>query len=308
MKNYLVTGAAGFIGSHVARKLIKKGNKVWTIDDLSTGSISNLPDKINFIKGRCESKSTLLKIEKIDFEAILHIAGQSSGEISFTNPMNDLNRNTSSVLNLLSFSKKNNCKRFIYASSMSVYGKNNKNPINESAQCSPLSFYGVSKFASEKYLDIYCSLGMNCTSLRLFNVYGPNQNLKNLKQGMISIYLSQLKKRNKVYVKGSLNRFRDFIYIDDVVKIFINTIKNKKTFNKKINVGTGSKLTVRNLIKKIKKIRKNDFEIVEIKSTPGDQDGIFADNKMLKSLTGINKFIDIEKGLEKMINWISYSK
>ena len=99
MKNYLVTGAAGFIGSHVASKLIKTGNKVRTIDDLSTGSIKNLPEKINFIKGKCESKSTLLKIKKIDFDAILHIAGQSSGEVSFTNPMNDLNRNTASVLN-----------------------------------------------------------------------------------------------------------------------------------------------------------------------------------------------------------------
>ena len=135
-------------------------------------------------------------------EAILHLAGQSSGELSFKDPNLDLCKNTSSTINLIRLAEEKQIQKFIYASSMSVYGKTSINPIKENHSLKPLSCYGNSKLSSEHYLRI---LGkkFNPVILRLFNVYGPGQNMKNLNQGMVSIYLAQVLENNKIIVKGS---------------------------------------------------------------------------------------------------------
>ena len=303
--NYLVTGSAGFIGSHVSKKLIGLGYNVWTIDDFSTGNKKNLPKKIKLINGKCENQNVLKKIKKIKFSAVIHIAGQSSGEISFNNPINDLKKNTQSVLNLLNFLIENKCNRFIYASSMSVYGSTLDKPIKENNSCNPLSFYGISKLASENYIKLFSNYGINWTVLRLFNVYGPNQNLTNMKQGMVSIYLSQLINNSVIQVKGSINRYRDFIYIDDVTEIFIKSINQKKSFNKIINVGTGKKTTVKELLQKINKNTQKKYIIKITENTPGDQKGIFANNSNLKKIFNKKKFISVDQGLLNMIHWIN---
>ena len=178
MKNILVTGGAGFIGSYLSKDLIEQGYKVYTIDNLTTGFKSNLSKQINFVKGDVSNKNILNKLKNIKFESIVHIAGQSSGEISFENPEYDLKTNTLSTLNLLNFSKENNCKKFIYASTMSVYGIQDPIPITEKHTVKPESFYAVGKLASENYMKIYSKLGIDCISLRLFNVYGPGQNMQ----------------------------------------------------------------------------------------------------------------------------------
>ena len=147
-KKVLVTGAAGFIGSAIAKKLIEKNYDVYGIDNLSNGRLINLPKKIKFIRGNCEDNKILSKINNKYFQIILHFAGQSSGEISFYDPINDLNCNFYSTVKLLDYAKKNKCKHFIYASSMSVYGDVPSKPISEDNICKPISFYWVSKFAS----------------------------------------------------------------------------------------------------------------------------------------------------------------
>ena len=202
MKNFLITGAAGFIGSALARKLVKNNN-VTTIDNLSTGFESNIPKGVNFINGDCSDIETINKLNNQKFDCIFHIAGQSSGEISFENPAYDLKTNTLSTLLLLNYAKKNKCKKFIYASTMSVYGDQKEEKANESMYCNPKSFYAVGKLASENYCKIYSSKNLNITCLRLFNVYGPGQNMKNLKQGMVSIYLEQIFNKKELIVKGS---------------------------------------------------------------------------------------------------------
>ena len=225
MKNILVTGAAGFIGSCVANNLIKEGFKIYTIDNLSTGFRENIHPDINFINGNVQDYKTILKLSKVNFYSIIHIAGQSSGEISFDDPEYDLQTNTQSTLNLLRFARNNGCQKFIYASTMSVYGEQPDEPISENSNTEPKSFYAVGKLASENYMKIYSEFGISCTSLRLFNVYGPGQNMDNLRQGMISIYLSQALRTKKIIVKGDKNRFRDMIYIDDVVSAFKMSLK-----------------------------------------------------------------------------------
>ena len=300
MKNYLVTGGAGFIGSHLIRRLLKEGNNVTTIDNLTTGFKKNIPKGTNFIKGDCGTSKVYKKLKNTKFDAIFHIAGQSSGEISFDNPVYDIRTNTISTILLLKHALKINCKRFIFASTMSVYGVKSNKPTKETEETLPESFYGISKLASENYLRIFEKYGIKHTSLRLFNVYGPGQNMSNLRQGMISIFMSQMINQRKIRVKGSSLRYRDFIYIDDVVEYFIRCLNNKKSIGKIINVGTGKKTFVKQIIRKLISFNKNEVPVKYSGSTEGDINGIYANIKILKKILGKIKQTLLYEGLLKM--------
>jgi len=304
---YLVTGGAGFIGSAIAKKLIEENNEVWIIDNLNTGYVLNIPSDAIFIEGDFSKDEVISRLNETKFDAIFHIGGQSSGEISFEDPEYDLNTNTLSTLKLLQYCVKTNCKKFIYASTMSVYGEQaRKEQFSETDETNPKSFYAVGKLASEKYMEIFLKqFGIDYVSLRYFNVYGPGQNLENLKQGMVSIYLKQFldDSFDKVIVKGNTNRFRDLIYIDDVVNITIDSMKNQNYNNQILNVGTGIKTTVEEILTLIKKYTNSSKEIEIHQGTLGDQFGIFADNRKLKSLYK-KPLLNFEIGLKNMIDWI----
>ena len=302
-KKYLVTGGAGFLGSCIAKKLLEDGHEIWIIDNLRTGYVANVPNAAVFIQGDCSDQQTIDKLGFEVFDAIFHIAGQSSGEISFENPVYDINSNTVSSLVLLDFAKKTNCLRFIYASTMSVYGDIIGEYAHEELPSRPKSFYAVGKLATESYLRIYSETNnINFTALRYFNIYGPGQNLGNMKQGMASIFLSQLFSGEfpRIVIKGSLDRFRDFIFIDDVVDITIRCIDEPQAQNKIINVGTGVKTTVKKLLQTLMIESKIKKPIIVEGSTPGDQFGICADISVLKSF--YNKdLISIEEGLSLFV-------
>jgi UDP-glucose 4-epimerase len=305
--NYLVTGAAGFIGTVIAKKLIEQGHSVTVIDNLSTGSLSNIPSEAQFIQGDAACETTIKMLGNANFDAILHIAGQSSGEVSFEDPTYDLNSNVTSTVKLLDYAKNTGCNRFIYASTMSVYGEQTgKERFSELDVTNPKSFYAVGKLASEQYMKIYKQeYDINFTSLRYFNVYGAGQNLDNLKQGMVSIYLKQFMDCNfdKVEVKGSLERFRDVSYVDDIADVTIESIKNELYYNEIINVGSGVKTTVAEMIGLMKELLNSDKEVTISGGTPGDQFGIYADNRKLKKIYK-KKFTSFSCGLKSMIDWI----
>ena len=206
MASYLITGAAGFVGAAVSQRLVGQGNRVVSIDNLSTGYRENVPDGVEFYPADCQDPEVLLQLPRIPYDAIIHIAGQSSGEISFSDPVYDLRTNTESTLLLLQYAREIGCSRFLYASSMSVYGRKPDRPVSEEEIASPESFYGVGKLASEEYLRIYEQFGIRSTSLRLFNIYGPGQNMANLQQGMVSIFLAQMLKDRHILVKGGKDR------------------------------------------------------------------------------------------------------
>ena len=255
--NFLVTGGAGFIGGAIANRLVKMDHSVWIIDNLKSGYITNIPSGAVFIEGDFSKNDILAKLNRIRFDGVFHIGGQSSGEISFEDPEYDLNTNTLSTIKLLQYCVRTNCKKIVYASTMSVYGeRNNQEQFSESDEANPKSFYAVGKLASERYLSIFSKqYGIKYVALRYFNVYGPGQNLENLKQGMVSIYLKQFLDKNftKVVIKGSLNRFRDLVYIDDVVNITIDSMEKQIYDNQILNVGTGIKTTVMEVLSLIKK-------------------------------------------------------
>ncbi len=301
----LITGVGGFIGSKVARRFQEEGFDVIGIDDLSTGKLVNVPVEIEFIQGDLSLEKTITKIP-FDCCKILHLAGQSSGEISFEDPILDLKKNTISTLNLIKFGIENNVERFVYASSMSVYGNVANCPISELVSCAPLSCYGVGKMTAERYLQIY-SDQLPFVSLRMFNVYGPGQDMDNLKQGMVSIFLEQALRSNTIQVKGSLDRFRDLIYISDVVELWYRATLEVKAKNQIINIGTGTRTTVRSLLNEICQLLPGRTYYEE-DVTPGDQTGIYADNCKLLNLFGKYNFIPLNQGLKEFYEYSSKRK
>ncbi|MDB2532170.1 NAD-dependent epimerase/dehydratase family protein [Alphaproteobacteria bacterium] len=303
MPNYLVTGAAGFIGAALAKKLILDGAHVTSIDNLSTGSEANVPVGTKLIIGDCGSADTIQKLNGQKFDAIFHIAGQSSGEISFDNPIYDIQTNAQSTLHLLKYACATSCNRFIFASTMSVYGNKIHKPAQEIDIPRPQSFYGVAKLASEHYIRLYESYGIKGTSLRLFNVYGPGQNLSNLRQGMVSIYLSQMLQNQRIIVKGPKDRFRDLVYIDDVVEAFTRCLNNKNSENTILNFGTGKRTYVYEMIDLLRTFYGKPVDVNYEGETLGDVQGIIADVTKHENILGVWKKTNSACGLKKMLSY-----
>jgi len=278
MKNVLITGGAGFIGSHIARRLISLNHTVTIIDNLSTGDEENIPTGADFIEADISKKKTYSFLSAKKFDAVLHLAAQSSGEVSNEKPDSDLKVNTLSTLLLLKWCAKNKIPRFMYASSMAVYGNPLHNPVSENEVCRPLSFYGISKMSSEHYIQHFSRQGLATTCFRMFSVYGPGQNMANMKQGMVSIFLTYLLKGEKIWVKGSGDRFRDFMYIDDVVDVWCSAIDNERTYGKIYNLATGKKTLVRKLVENemtLFGVNPHTYPVKYKGITPADQFGLY---------------------------------
>ncbi len=297
---HLVTGVAGFIGSAVARALLAQGHKVVGIDNLSTGFAENVPAGVEFFQSDCQADDLYPRLPKKNYDAIIHIAGQSSGEISFDDSVYDLRTNAESTLRLLKFAMERNCRRFIYAGTMSVYGKRPDEATSEEAPCFPESFYGVGKLASEHYLRLYEQYGIRSTSLRLFNVYGPGQNMGNLRQGMVSIFMAMMIKDGHIHVKGSPNRYRDFVYIDDVVQAFLLCLERPESAGRALNIAAGSKTHVGELVEKLQSLHPTPVTVEYSGMTSGDVHGIYADISMAARYLGYDPTVTITEGLRRM--------
>lgn len=300
MDKVLITGVAGFIGSHVANRFLTAGYKVVGVDDLSSGKIANVPTGVEFVQGDLALPATIARIPR-DCRKILHLAGQSSGEISFDDPVADLEKNTVSTLNLIRYGIENCVERIVYASSMSVYGAVEDAPVSESHHCQPLSCYGVGKHAAEGYLRVYLNK-LPFVALRMFNVYGPGQDMNNLRQGMVSIYLAQALANGQIEVKGSPERFRDFVYIDDVVETWFRAATYSSALGKTLNVGTGVKSTVGELLERVCTLIPDSSYYMQ-GATPGDQSGIYADVTQLKKYLDLDNFTQLDVGLRAFLDW-----
>lgn len=300
MTPVLITGVAGFIGSRVARRFVAEGYEVVGVDDLSGGRRENVPGGVQFIEGDLVLDETIARIPK-GCEKILHLAGQSSGEISFDDPIADLHKNTVSTLNLIRYGIQNRSERIVYASSMSVYGTVDDAPTGESHATRPLSCYGVGKRAAEGYLSVYLKQ-LPFVALRMFNVYGPGQDMSNLRQGMVSIYLAQALRTGKIEVKGSVERFRDFIYIDDVVEAWLRAATYSSALGQTLNVGTGVKTTIGQLLERVCALVPGS-SFYGHGTTPGDQNGIYAGTSALEQCLGLHSFIQLDVGLRAFADW-----
>lgn len=305
-KSALVTGGAGFIGSHLARRLIREGWSVDVVDNLSTGYRENIPEGAAFLNVDVSRNDLATLLPAKRYDAVFHLAAQSSGEISFDDPSYDLRTNCQSTVLLLGWCKTNGTSRFLYTSSMSIYGDQAVQPVAETAVPVPKSFYGIGKLASEAYTHVYSAFGIHSTSLRLFNVYGPGQNLANMRQGMVSIFLAYILKNQEVIVKGSPERYRDIIYINDVIDAYLACLDNPATYGQPYNVGTGRRTTVGELIDTELRAfgyAPGEYPVNFTTGTPGDTFGIQADITALQAATGWTPKTDLRTGLGSMVEW-----
>lgn len=301
----LITGGAGFIGSHLAVSLLNDGHEVTIVDNLSTGSRENVPARAEFLLLDVTDPNFIQALPDKKFDAVCHLAGQSSGEKSFDNPLYDLDASVRSTMLLSLWAAKKSVPVFLYASTMVVYGNARIQPIPESLPAEPISFYGISRMTAEHILRV-ASLrgGLRTVSFRMFNVFGPGQNLANMKQGMVSIYLAYVLKKEPVLVRGSLERIRDHIYIDDVVSAWKMALTTPVSGNFNLASGTGT--SVRAVLDELLLAWGHDpatYPVVQGDPTPGDQFAMTADISRIREALGWSPQTPLREGLRKMVAW-----
>lgn len=296
ISNVLVTGGAGFIGSHLVRKLLKDGVKVTVIDDLSEGKWENLPRHKNLTKRRVsilENMNPYLKNKDVVF----HLAAIPRLQRSVAEPLKTHNVNVNGTLNLLLAAKKQGVKKFIFASSSSVYGNSNKPPFKEDMKTNPMVPYSLHKVIGEEYCKIFSNLwGIETVVLRYFSVYGPGMNPNGAYALVIPKFLELIKNDKSPIINGDGTHSRDFTYIDDVVEANILAAKSNLK-GEIINIGYGKSVSINKVFKSINKLlgknikAKHGPEVPEPKIT-------LADNSKAKKLLGWEPKVDFEKGLQ----------
>lgn len=308
MKNILVTGGAGFIGAYLV-ELLSKEYKVVIVDNLKTiGGIPYINPKAEFLNFDICDSNLYNMLNQYQFEAIYHLAAQSGGETSYDDPKYDIQTNAYGTWRMAKYCVEKNIKRFIFASTVSVYGSATKDAIRETSPIAPDSIYGVSKYSGELFIQqLFKNSKSKFTIFRLFNTFGPGENLNFSKKGMISIYASFIWKNVPIIIKGSLERYRDFTYIEDSVDILYVSLTNSRSFNEVYNLASGRKTIVRELIKEMLAVsgKPANYEIIEALSTPGDSFGCYASrDKLLKDFQWKPKY-SLRSGLEAYFYWIN---
>lgn len=302
----IVSGGAGFIGAHLCRRLLKEGWSVMAVDNLSSGHARNLPPGVQFKWLDLTDEDAGLELPWDGADVVFHLASHVGQELSFERPLFDLKANAFSTMILLKWCLEHKVKQFIFASSMNVYGDPSQLPVTEATPVQPPSPYAVGKIASEYLCRIYQAFGVNTTSLRLFNVYGPMQDMRNMKQGMVSIYMAFVARKEPVLVRGSKDRFRDFISVHDVVDAFYGCV-DERAYGKVYNVATGRKTHVWELLDKIVKTfgcEPGEYPITFGDPTPRDQFGIYGDSSLLQKELGWTPRVALDDGLAEMAKWV----
>ena len=309
MARILITGGVGFIGVHLAEMLIQKKNSVLIVDKKTLlGGIFFINKKAKFIKGNILNSKIIKKIEKWKPQIIYHLAAQSSGESAYDDPKDDYLTNGYGTYLIAKLAKKIKCKYFIYASSVAVYGSNPQKKITEKSPINPDSIYGISNFAGEMFVkQLLQKSKTKVRIIRIFNTFGPGQNILNLRKGMVGIYSYYVWAKKPIVVKGSLKRFRNLVFIDDCIKILFKCLNNKKLKKfETINLTSAKKTSVRDLINTILKVNNlKNYPIKIKKGTKGDSFGFNSSNNLLKKKFYGFKFTELNTGLSIFFNWIN---
>ena len=279
----VVTGGAGFIGSHLVDRLIKEGHAVQVIDNLYTGNKDFINPKAEFVELDIRSSELYSTLELFKPDYIFHQAAQTEVTTSMNNPMLDCDINLMGLINLLNVSVKLDIKKFLMPSSAAVYGNLTTLPLDETMTGNPSSFYGLTKLTAEHYLRIYHeSYGLQYICYRYSNVFGPRQG-NGGEGGVISIFSKAISQDDSIVIYGDGEQTRDFIYIDDVVEA--NILGMQSQFNGIYNVSTNIPSSINLLVDEFRSISHKNIDVVYEKPRLGDiRDSVLATEKSERDL------------------------
>jgi len=304
LSKVLVTGGAGFIGSHLVDRLVQEGFEVVVLDNLSSGSPENIKihvenPKFQFIRGDVRVRGLVRRALR-GVDCVFHLAAVASVDLSIRRPdiVNDVN--VTGTLGLLEESRRADVEKFVFTSSCAVYGEPIKLPVDEEHPTRPLSPYGASKLAAEHYCSVYHRVyGLDTVILRLFNVYGPRQE-RSPYGGVISRFIERLRRGLAPVIFGG-TQTRDFVYVGDAVEALMLAMRSKDCIGMTINVGSGVEVSIRELADKLIKIFGLRVRPILSRPRPGDVSRMCADIRRAKEVLRFEPKTSLEDGLKACI-------
>jgi dTDP-glucose 4,6-dehydratase len=302
----LVTGGAGFIGSHLVDRLMKEGYEVTILDDFSAGKVENIQHysdsrSFHLVKGDVRNLEDVKKAVR-DVDVVFHLAAIVNVPLSIENPSLVNHVNIQGTVNLLEASLKKNIQQFIYISTSAVYGEARYLPINEEHPIMPLSPYGISKFTAEHYCDIFHKIhGLKTVCLRFFNVYGPRQS-EGPYGGAITKFIGRLRQGKPPIIYGDGKQTRDFVYVEDVVEAEMLVLRSERCVGEVINVGTGKPTTVNELANVLMKLfQETSARPKYVPPRAGDIRQSCADISKAERALGYTPRIGLEEGIRLIL-------
>lgn len=306
VKRALVTGGAGFIGSHLAEALVSGGIDVSVLDNLSTGSPTNLTsikDRITFYEGDIRDRGLLEKAAE-NTDVIFHFAAMASVTQSVEDPVESAMINDIGTLYVLEAARKNHAKRVVLSSSCAVYGDDPQLPKVETMAPNPLSPYALQKLTGEGYAKLYHDLfQLDAVCLRYFNVYGPRQDPSSPYSGVISLFMNGVVSKEPPVIYGDGQQYRDFVFVKDVVAANLLASEADDVGGKIFNVGTGSFVRIGELWEKICRLSGSDIAPRYVPPRPGDIVESVGSIDRIQSEMGFTPEFTFEEGLELTFDW-----
>ena len=303
---YVVTGGAGFIGSNTVDELVRRGDSVVVLDDLSSGKEENLTEirsKISFIKGSITDLETVRKaMHEADY--VLHLAARASVPRSVKDPLETNKINVEGTLNVLVAARDAKVKRVVFAASSSAYGETPTLPKVESMRPEPISPYGVSKYVGELYAQTFGRVyGLENVCLRYFNIFGPRQDPASLYSGVLAKFCSAFLEGTPPVVFGDGEQSRDFTYVDNAVTANLLACETPNVSGKVFNIGTGGRVTLNETIAHLAKLSGAKLETKYEPAREGDIRDSQADITQARELLKYEPAVTFEEGLSRTLEW-----
>jgi UDP-glucose 4-epimerase len=305
----LVTGGAGFIGSHLCDRYVKNGDTVICLDNFMNGNLMNIRHLLNFnnfklVNGDIRNFDLLEKIMR-DVDAVLHMAAQIHVDRSIIEPKLTYDINVLGTLNILEAARMYDVDKVIHASTSEVYGSCKHAPMDEGHPLDAPHPYGASKIAADRMCKAYIeTYGMNICIARPFNIFGPRQKDSGY-GGVISIFTKRVLNNMSPMIFGDGKQTRDYTYIDDIIDAYSMMLECDKRICEPINFGTGTEVTIENLAHMIIRLCNRDIEPVYVDPRPGEVRQLVADYSKSRALLGWEPKTSLREGLEKYIEWFS---
>ncbi len=305
--NILVTGGAGFIGSHVVDKCLSEGHRVIVIDDLSTGKVENVNPQAIFHKLDLRSADLAVIFAREAIDIVIHHAAQMDVRRSVEDPVFDASVNILGSINLLEAARRNRVRKVVFASTGgAIYGEQDYFPADESHPLRPLSPYGISKLAVEKYLYFYYRVyGLTFVALRYANVYGPRQNSEG-EAGVIAIFTRKLLHGEQPVINGDGNQTRDYVYVSDVVRANMLAVHHPSPDF--FNVGTGKETTVNTLFDSLRKLIGSALKPVHGPAKKGEQLRSVLSYEHMRGSCNWEPLVRLDEGLQKTVEFFRREK